>query len=264
MRFAHRTFVVVLARNTMNTRSVKLDRSLSAGVLAVALLNLVSTLALPAHARVPRPSVAVLVLWTILLVAHGAAYWLGGRLRERLGLVASLAAQALIVFALGVSGALFPIAAALYVVLTAYAVVLTHRIWGTIGVTLGAIAVFTLNAALVQDLYRAATWGLLLAIVSVVAHAIAALLERPATITTPTSTGLEASTAALSKLTIREREVLEALVGGARNDQIARDLGITERTVKTHLARVFQKLGVESRTAAVSVALRSQSVGTKT
>ena len=246
----------------MNSRTAKLDRTLAAGVIAVASFNLVSTLVLPASARIPRPSFGILLLWTALLVVHAATYWFGARLRERLGVGRYLGAQALVVFALGVSGALFPIGAALYVVLTAYAVVVTNRLWGwgTIGVTLASIALFTVNAAIVQDLYRASTWGLLLAIISVVAHAIAALVERPASATSTPSSNLDISAAPLSKLTIREREVLDALVSGARNEQIARDLGITERTVKTHLAHVFQKLGVESRAAAVSVALRSQSV----
>jgi DNA-binding CsgD family transcriptional regulator len=246
----------------METRTRRLDRTLAAGIVSVALFNLVSTLALPVRARLPKPSLSALVLWTLLIVLHAGAYWFSARLRLRFGQLVYLAAQATVVFSLGVSGALFPVGAALYVVLTAYAVVVTRRLWawGAIGVSLASIALFTLNAAIVQDLYRAATWGLLLAIVSVVAHAIAALVERPIRTASTPATSLDVSGALLSKLTIREREVLEALVGGARNDQIARDLGITERTVKTHLARVFQKLGVESRAAAVSVALRSQSV----
>ena len=52
------------------------------------------------------------------------------------------------------------------------------------------------------------------------------------------------------ELTEREREVL-ALVGtGLANKQIARRLGIREGTVKAHLTRVFQQIGVRDRTAA--------------
>src|SRR5689334_25389371 len=131
----------------MDTRTRKLDRSLAAGVAAVALFNLVSTLALPARARIPKPSFGVLMLWTTLLALHAAAYKFGARLRDRFGLGRYLGAQALVVFALGVSGALFPIGAALYVVLTAYAIVVTKREWGrnTIVVTLASIAIFTVN-----------------------------------------------------------------------------------------------------------------------
>src|SRR5256714_1353098 len=55
-------------------------------------------------------------------------------------------------------------------------------------------------------------------------------------------------------LTGREAEVLEAVRRGARNKAIAHELGITVRTVKKHLERVYEKLGVESRTAALAVA----------
>jgi DNA-binding NarL/FixJ family response regulator len=53
-------------------------------------------------------------------------------------------------------------------------------------------------------------------------------------------------------LTDREVEVLQALAGGARNKEIAYQLGLSESTVKTHLASIFGKLGVTTRTEAVS------------
>ncbi len=51
-------------------------------------------------------------------------------------------------------------------------------------------------------------------------------------------------------LTTREREVLELVRDGLANKQIARRLGITERTVKAHLTSVFSTIGVADRTAA--------------
>jgi len=57
-------------------------------------------------------------------------------------------------------------------------------------------------------------------------------------------------------LTEREVEVLELLVEGLSNKLIAHGLGISEHTVKTHVASVFAKLGASSRTAAVSQAIR--------
>ncbi len=57
-------------------------------------------------------------------------------------------------------------------------------------------------------------------------------------------------------LTDRELEVLTAVTKGDRNKEIARDLGVTERTVKAHLTNVYNKLGVDSRAAAVSVAIQ--------
>jgi DNA-binding NarL/FixJ family response regulator len=56
-------------------------------------------------------------------------------------------------------------------------------------------------------------------------------------------------------LTDREREVLHCVARGAANKHIAAMLGVTEPTVKAHLVRVFEKLGVENRTAAVRVAM---------
>ncbi|MFC4013623.1 response regulator [Nonomuraea purpurea] len=53
----------------------------------------------------------------------------------------------------------------------------------------------------------------------------------------------------------RELEVLRLVARGAANKEIARTLLISETTVKTHLKHVFAKLGVESRAAAVVVAL---------
>ncbi len=52
-------------------------------------------------------------------------------------------------------------------------------------------------------------------------------------------------------LTEREIEVLRALAGGLRNKEIAFQLGLSESTIKTHLASIFGKLGVTTRTEAV-------------
>jgi NarL family two-component system response regulator YdfI len=55
-------------------------------------------------------------------------------------------------------------------------------------------------------------------------------------------------------LTEREREVLAGVAQGERSKEIAARLHITERTVKAHLASIYNKLGVDSRAAAVAVA----------
>ena len=57
-------------------------------------------------------------------------------------------------------------------------------------------------------------------------------------------------------LTRREQEVLYSLAQGLRNREIADQLHITERTVKNHVTNIIAKLGVKSRTEAVSQALR--------
>ncbi|GAA2214406.1 response regulator transcription factor [Nonomuraea monospora] len=56
-------------------------------------------------------------------------------------------------------------------------------------------------------------------------------------------------------LSVREVEILELLASGAGNREIARRLFITEATVKTHLVHVYGKLGVDTRTAAVTAAV---------
>jgi DNA-binding NarL/FixJ family response regulator len=56
-------------------------------------------------------------------------------------------------------------------------------------------------------------------------------------------------------LSPRELEILQAVARGLSNKDIGRQLYVSEATVKTHLLRVFSKLGVDDRTAAVTVAL---------
>jgi DNA-binding NarL/FixJ family response regulator len=58
------------------------------------------------------------------------------------------------------------------------------------------------------------------------------------------------------QLTPRELATLRLMADGKSNKEIASALGISERTVKTHLGHLFEKLGVTSRTEAVKVASR--------
>lgn len=53
-----------------------------------------------------------------------------------------------------------------------------------------------------------------------------------------------------SELTLRQRRVLELLSTGLSNKQIARDLGISEITVKAHVSAIYRKLGVNNRVQA--------------
>lgn len=57
----------------------------------------------------------------------------------------------------------------------------------------------------------------------------------------------------LGTLTPREREVMELVVRGRLNKQIARELGTVEQTVKVHRGRVMRKMGVESVAALVTM-----------
>ena len=64
---------------------------------------------------------------------------------------------------------------------------------------------------------------------------------------TSSDAGIPGTAAELSR---REKQVLAALSAGDPNKAIARDLGISERTVKFHLASLYRKLGVQTRTEA--------------
>jgi len=58
-------------------------------------------------------------------------------------------------------------------------------------------------------------------------------------------------------LTPREREVLRLLSRGMTNKRIAGELGVSEKTVKTHVGRILSKLGVTDRTQAALYAVRA-------
>jgi DNA-binding NarL/FixJ family response regulator len=58
----------------------------------------------------------------------------------------------------------------------------------------------------------------------------------------------------LQQLTPREREVLAAVAHGHTNSEIAKELYLSEATVKSHVHRIFFKLGITDRAKAVSVA----------
>ena len=57
-------------------------------------------------------------------------------------------------------------------------------------------------------------------------------------------------------LSVREIEVLELVARGTSNKEIAKQLWISETTVKSHMLHIFDKLGVADRTAAVTAALK--------
>ena len=65
--------------------------------------------------------------------------------------------------------------------------------------------------------------------------------------------GTGAAAASATDLTERELEVLKAVAQGERSKEIAIRLGISERTVKAHLASIYNRLGVDSRAAAIAV-----------
>jgi DNA-binding NarL/FixJ family response regulator len=65
------------------------------------------------------------------------------------------------------------------------------------------------------------------------------------------------------RLTRREREVLELIAAGRSNKRIAFELGISEKTVKTHVGHLLAKLGVTDRTQAALLAVKDGLVAPK-
>ncbi|CAN4277193.1 helix-turn-helix transcriptional regulator [Pseudoxanthomonas sp. LjRoot125] len=57
----------------------------------------------------------------------------------------------------------------------------------------------------------------------------------------------------MNVLTAREREIVAALVSGKTNAQIAASLFISDKTVRNTLTRIYEKLGVQSRTQAMAL-----------
>jgi len=55
----------------------------------------------------------------------------------------------------------------------------------------------------------------------------------------------------LDQLTARERAVLDAIAGGLDNSEIAAALKLSEKTVRNHITRIFDKIGVEHRYQAI-------------
>lgn len=82
-----------------------------------------------------------------------------------------------------------------------------------------------------------------------------AIDEADAVLSLPAPPGPETESL-VEALTAREQEVLALLAGGLPNREIASALSISEHTVKFHLASIFGKLGVSTRTEAVQRGLR--------
>lgn len=100
------------------------------------------------------------------------------------------------------------------------------------------------DRATLLDTIQAAARGETLLKPEILSRVLAAQAKPPAPAPAPAGT----------PLSDRELEVLRAAARGERNKEIAHALGISERTVKAHLAGAFNKLGVDSRAAAVAIA----------
>jgi len=104
------------------------------------------------------------------------------------------------------------------------------------------------NRQTLMDTLRAAARGEALLLPDVIARALSAA---PSGHSAP-----RRASAKEPKLTEREHQVLRRAAEGERSKEIAAGLGITERTVKSHLSSIYNKLGVDSRAAAVAEAAK--------
>lgn len=78
----------------------------------------------------------------------------------------------------------------------------------------------------------------------------------PARVDENSGSGHQEETAQVDKLTRREQEVLQLIASGMNNREISEALYITEKTVKTHVSHLLDKLGVADRTQAAIYALK--------
>ena len=89
------------------------------------------------------------------------------------------------------------------------------------------------------------------------AHAGEALLDPVVAARVVETLAAEGREQPIDRLTPREREVLILIGRGFPNKLIARELGLSEKTVKAHVGRVLAKLGVTDRTQAAVLAVRA-------
>lgn len=137
-------------------------------------------------------------------------------------------------------------------------------LWGALAALLLACLWLVAWAPLVFDRGRE-LWGAVIALVAVgigLKLADRARAPRPEpgpvmrTDAPPAAEPPAPAAAAIELLSPREREILALLARGLSNKELARELSVSENTIKTHLANLYAKLGVGRRTQALAVAQR--------
>ena len=131
----------------------------------------------------------------------------------------------------------------------------TARVVVLYALALGALATL-LSWLEYRYLARAFSFEIYLALIAAGSIVLGAWLGRRLTPRRAAGGPFERNQAAIRSLGLspREIDVLERLAAGESNKEIARRLGISPNTVKTHLARVFEKLGVQRRVQAIEQA----------
>ena len=203
-----------------------------------------------------RPGATTIVTVTLLLALHALLYFGGASFRTRIGVRWYFAAQAAVVFAIGLAPGELLLMLALTAALTATANRQLRGLYSTTTITLAAIVVFGAATTVSSGVYRGATVALVLGAVSMVVRALTPAGDKaaPGPVAVEHPSAVRGNAAQSEALTTRETEVLRLAASGSRSKEIAVRLGITERTVKAHLAAAYRKLGVDSRAAAAAKA----------
>ena len=130
--------------------------------------------------------------------------------------------------------------------------------WLTVAGYGGLAAVLLFCLWLIQLMPIRLGWGreLLAASIAIVAMGIGVALATRRDRTAPQTETAPAPAPAVTDLSVREREVLALLARGLSNKELARELSVSENTVKTHLANLYAKLGARRRTEALAAARR--------
>ncbi|MFD0829400.1 response regulator [Neobacillus sp. M.A.Huq-85] len=122
------------------------------------------------------------------------------------------------------------------------------------GIRAGAVG-YLLKDAEVEDMLetiRAVFRGEAVYKTSLAAHVLSRVVTKSLQVS-----GVKHKNIFVEPLTEREKEILQEMAYGLRNDQIAQKLMIAEGTVKSHVHRILQKFGCEDRTQVVVIALRN-------
>lgn len=113
-----------------------------------------------------------------------------------------------------------------------------------------------------EDISRALNAGAVGAILKTAANSeLVSTIRRVAAgkrIVSPEIENMLANDPPVPELSPRQRDILESIMRGLTNNQIAMQFEISPESVKTHIAKLFEKIGAASRSEAVSIALRKQ------
>jgi len=246
------------------------ERVLGAAVGTTAVLYLLAALSRPAYERGVSASIALVT--ASLLAVHACIYVFGGQLEGALRPTTVVGANAGTLVVLAAVSPSVWLNIAVFAAFTTLVIARHSLPYSPNIVRLLAIVVFATSTAVGFGVYRGSAIAFVLSIVFLLGQAVVltgarndlsdgtriptvADTERSAIATVEDSAkqaSLVEAGPASTPLTGRELDVLRLAAQGMKSADIALSLGITERTVKAHLAAAYRRLGVTSRAAAIA------------